>query len=68
MQITALNIQQPDAAEFPTSYREKKIGRTLYRVTSVFTGEKELGAALEKLAVQRVLDDMDGRAKELLRA
>ena len=68
MQTTALNTQQPKAGEFPTSYREKKIGRTLYRVTSVFTGEKELGAALEKLAVQRVLDDMDGRAKELLRA
>ena len=50
------------------SYREVKIGRTLYRVTSVFKGEKELGPTLEKLAVQHVLDEMDGRAKELLRA
>jgi len=51
-----------------TSYREVKIGKTLYRVTSVFTGEKELGSTLEKLAVRHVLDEMDGRAKELLRA
>ena len=56
------------SAPFPTSYREKIIGRTLYRVTSVYKGEKELGAALEKLAVRSVLDEMDGRAKELLRA
>jgi hypothetical protein len=51
-----------------SSFREVKIGRTLYQVTSVFTGEKELGPTLEKLAAQHVLDDMDGRAKELLRA
>lgn len=48
-----------------TSYREVTIGKTLYRVTSVFTGEKELGATLEKLAVQRVLDEMDGRTKSV---
>ena len=53
---------------FPTTYREKQIGRTLYRVTSVFKGEKELGATLEKLAVQNVLNEMDCRAKDLLRA
>ena len=52
----------------PSSYREVKIGRTLYCVTSEFTGEKELGPTLEKLAAQHVLDEMDGRAKELLRA
>lgn len=54
-------------AEPVTTYREVKIGRTLYRVTSVFTGEKELGSTMEKLAAQRVLDEMDGRAKEILR-
>jgi hypothetical protein len=34
----------------------------------VFLGEKELGPTLEKLAAQHVLDEMDLRAKELLRA
>jgi hypothetical protein len=53
---------------YPTSYREKKIGKTLFCVTSEYTGEKELGPTLEKLAVQHVLDAMDSRAKELLRA
>lgn len=38
-----------------SSYREVKIGRTVYRVTSVFTGEKDLGKTLEHLAVQRAL-------------
>jgi hypothetical protein len=34
----------------------------------VFTGEKELGSTLEKLAVQSVLDELDGLAKAILRA
>lgn len=49
-----------------TTYRERKIRGTLYRVTSTFTGEKDLGATLEKLAAQRVLDEMDGRVKDAL--
>ena len=53
---------------YPTTYREVTIGKTVYCVTSVFTGEKELGPTLEKLAAQHVLDAMDQRAKELLRA
>ena len=68
MQNTALNIDKPEAAGLPTTYREVRHGRTLYCVTSVFKGEKELGPTLEKLAIQRVLDEMDGKAKELLRA
>jgi hypothetical protein len=51
----------------PTTYREVKIGRTIYCVTSVFAGEKELGPTLEKLAARHVLDEIDGRANELLR-
>ena len=35
------------------AYREVQIGNTLYCVTSVYTGEKELGTALEDLAVRR---------------
>ena len=68
MQNTVLNIDKSQAAALPTSYCEVTIGRTLYRVTSVFKGEKELGSTLEKLAVRHVLDEMDGKAKELLRA
>jgi len=49
-------------------YREVKIGRTLYCVTSIYTGEKALGSSLEKLAVQHILDEMDHRAKQMLRA
>ena len=54
--------------KLPTSFREVKIEKTLYRITSIFTGEKELGSTLEKLAIRHVLDEMDGRAKQLLRA
>ena len=68
MNAKTSNTDKSLNAELPTAYREVKIGRTLYRVTSVFKGEKELGPTLEKLAAQRVIDEMDGRAKELLRA
>ena len=37
-----------------TSYKEVKIGNTLYRVTSVFTGEKDLG----QLAVRRAMAEL----------
>jgi hypothetical protein len=56
----------PEANAFPTSCREVKIGRTLYRVTSVYKGEKELGPTLERLAIHHVLSEMDGRANEIL--
>ncbi|MDR2531573.1 MAG: hypothetical protein LBC82_01880 [Oscillospiraceae bacterium] len=42
-----------------SSYREVKIGKTLYLIYSSFTGEKELGSTLEKLAVRHVLDEME---------
>ena len=41
-----------------TSYKEVKIGNTLYRVTSVFTGEKDLGQTLEQLAVRRAMAEL----------
>ena len=44
---------------YPTTYREKHIGRTLYCVTSIYIGEIDLAATLERLAVQRVLADME---------
>lgn len=40
-----------------TSYKEIKIGNTLYRVTSVFSGEKDLGHTLEQLAVRRAMTE-----------
>ena len=39
------------------SYREVRIGNTIYRVTSVFTGEKDLGKTLEQLAVRRAMNE-----------
>jgi len=47
-------------------YREVKIGKTLYMVSSFFTDEKELGSALEKLAVRHVLDEMDNKFRKPL--
>ncbi|NCE65706.1 hypothetical protein D1159_14260 [Pseudoflavonifractor sp. 524-17] len=41
-----------------TSYKEVRIGRTLYRVTSVFTGEKDLGETLEALAIRRAMAEL----------
>ena len=41
-----------------SSYREVKIGKTIYRVTSVFLGEKELGQTLEQLAVRKAMTDI----------
>jgi len=38
-----------------TTYHEKKIGKTLFRVTSVHKGEIELSEALEDLIVRKVL-------------
>ena len=38
-----------------TTYHEKKIGKNLYRVTSVYKGEFELGKALEDLTVRKIL-------------
>ena len=39
------------------SYREVRIGNTVYRVTSIFTGEKDLGTTLEQLAVRRAMNE-----------
>jgi len=47
-----------------SSYREIKIGNTLYRVTSVFTGEKDLGKTLEQLAVRRAMTELNSQTKK----
>ena len=38
-----------------TTYNEKQIGKTLYRVTNVYKGEIELKKALENLTVRKIL-------------
>ena len=40
-----------------TSYQEKKIGKTLYRVTSVYMGKFEFAKALEDLTIKKILCD-----------
>lgn len=44
------------------SYKEVRIGKTLYLVTSVFSGEKDLGRTLEQLAVRRAMTELDAPA------
>lgn len=45
-----------------TSYKEIKIGNTIYRVTSVFSGEKDLGKTLEQLIIRRAMAETESRA------
>ena len=40
-----------------SSYKEVRIGKTIYRVTSFFSGEKGLGKTLEQLAVRRAMSE-----------
>lgn len=44
------------------TYHEKKIGKTVYRITSVYMGQFELGKALEDLTVKKILRDEIGGA------
>lgn len=40
-----------------SSYKEVRIGKTIYRVTSFFSGEKDLGKTLEQLAVRCAMSE-----------
>ncbi len=53
MQKTSMLSKEP-----VTSYKEVKIGRTVYRVTSVFSGEKDLGKTLEELVIRRAMEEL----------
>lgn len=44
-----------------TSYKEVKIGKTIYRVTSEFSGEKDLGQTLEQLAVRKAMTEITAK-------
>ena len=53
---SSATIQNAQRRKAPvTTYHEKKIGKCLYRVTSVYKGEVELGKALEDLTVKKIL-------------
>ena len=45
-----------------TSYEEIQIGNTLYRVTSVYSGEKDLKTTLEQIVLRRAMADVSGTA------
>ena len=51
-------MKEQSNSNISTSYKEVQIGKTLYRVTSVFTGEKDLGQTLEQLAVRRAMAEL----------
>jgi len=42
----------------PGTYKEITVGKTVYRVTSVFLGEKDLGKTLEQLAVRKAMTEI----------
>jgi len=54
--------KKTDAAPV-TTYREVRIGRTIYEVTSVFLGQIDLGETLERLAAQKVLGEIEAGTK-----
>ena len=56
--LEVINMNEQTNPNISTSYKEIQIGRTLYRVTSVFTGEKDLGQTLEQLAVRRAMAEL----------
>ena len=41
-----------------TAYREVVIGNTLFRVTSVFSGDRELGEIMEELVVRKAMAEL----------
>jgi len=59
--------QEKTAENKPTSYKEVEVGKTIYRVTSVFLGEKDLAKSLEQLAIRKAMTDIkaSGAARAL---
>jgi len=50
-----VNKNMPNSESTIETYEEIQIGKTLYRITSVFTGEVDFKNALEDLIVKQVL-------------
>ena len=57
--VKSADKNKPDPV---TAYQEKKIGKTLYRVTSVYMGQFELRKALEDLIIKKILRDENAAA------
>ncbi len=57
MQKTTIRRESP-----VTSYKEVKIGNTIYHVTSIFSGEKDLGKTLEELVLRRAMMELTAEA------
>ncbi len=51
-------MNSKNTANSVTSYKEVKIGKTVYRLTSVFLGEKDLGKTLEQLAIRKAMSEI----------
>jgi len=58
MEVPIIMDRQTTSKKAVTAYKEVTIGKTLYRVTSVFSGEKNLGHTLEQLAVRRAMSEL----------
>lgn len=58
MDKLVIKSTNPDGTVRET-YHEKKIGKTLYRITSVYLGKIDLGKALEDLAVKKILREIN---------
>jgi len=50
-----MDLAEKKTAEPVITYHEKKIGKTLYRVTSEYKGEFDLAKALEDLTIRKIL-------------
>lgn len=50
-------------AELTRNLREKAIGKTVYRIRSVFEGKKDIDETLERLAVKNAVVSEDKRNK-----
>jgi len=49
------NTSPTAPAQYATTYQEKQIGKTLYRITNIYKGEIDLQKALEELTVRKIL-------------
>ncbi len=47
----------------PTAYREVQMNGTIYHITSIFLGEKDLGQTLEQLAIRKAMTDIKAGAE-----
>jgi len=44
-------------SESPSTYHEKIIGKTLYRVTTIYKGEIDFKKAMEDSIIRRIVND-----------